>query len=252
MEALIYVFAALFGLVIGSFLNVVIYRLPRGQSLVKPRSRCTSCGEEIRWYDNVPVLSWIALRAKCRACGEGISVRYPMVEALTGGSFALAAWRFGVEWELLLAWFVVAVLISLALIDLDHMIIPHAITLPGIVIGMGAAIALHPSDWWVFLASGAGAALFCFVLAVAWPGGGMGGGDVTMAMFLGGVLGFPAVLVAFFLAFLLGSVVGVYIIIILKKSRKTKVPFGPFLSVGGFVALFFGEAIANGYLDLFR
>jgi leader peptidase (prepilin peptidase)/N-methyltransferase len=249
--AILYIFAAVFGLIIGSFLNVVIYRLPRHESLVRPGSHCPGCSAAIHWYDNIPLVSWLVLGGKCRSCKGRISLRYPMVEVFTGASFALAAWRFGVDWEVLLAWFVVAVLVCLALIDMDHMIIPHVIALPGAAIGLGTSIALHPDKWWLYLVSAGGAATFCFLLAVLWPGGGMGGGDVTMALFVGSVLGYPAVLVGFFLAFLLGTLVGLYILIVQKKSRKTRVPFGPFLSLGTYVGFFAGEQIIHAYLDLF-
>jgi leader peptidase (prepilin peptidase)/N-methyltransferase len=251
VQAILYVFAVVFGLIIGSFLNVVIYRLPRHESLVRPGSHCPGCDVAIRWYDNVPLVSWLLLGGKCRSCKNRISLRYPLVELFTGASFGLAGWRFGVSWAALLAWFIVAILVCLAFIDIDHMIIPNVIVLPGAAVGLGASIALHPDRWWLYLASAAGAATFCFLLAVLWPGGGMGGGDVTMALFVGGVLGYPAVLVGFFLAFLLGTLVGLYILIVLKKSRKTRVPFGPFLSLGTYVALFAGEQIVRGYLDLF-
>jgi len=252
VQAVFYVFAALFGLIVGSFLNVVAYRVPTGQSIVRPGSHCPTCKTPIRWFDNIPVVSWIVLRGRCRSCEAKISPRYAAVEAFTGITFALAVYAFGVSWRLLLAWFFMAVLTSLALIDLDHMVIPTIIALPAGVIGLGAAVALEPSRWWVYLASAGGAALFCFLLVMLWPGGGMGGGDITLALLVGGVLGFPNVLVAFFVAFLLGSIVGVYMIAVLKKTRKAQVPFGPFLAVGSYVALFAGGAIVRGYLDLFK
>ena len=252
MQALIYTFSVLLGLVVGSFLNVVIYRMPRGLSLVRPGSQCPECKTPIRWYDNVPLLSWISLKGRCRKCDNPISVRYPLVEGFTGLSFGFAMWRFGLSWHVGLAWFFIAVLICLALIDLDHMIIPSRITLPGAAIGLAASIALQPDKWWVYLAAAAGGALFCFLLAVGWPGGGMGGGDVTMALFIGAVLGAPAIFVAFFLAFLTGTVFGLYIIATHKGSRKTRIPFGPFLSFGAYIALFAGESLIDGYMNLFR
>jgi prepilin signal peptidase PulO-like enzyme (type II secretory pathway) len=252
LGAFLYVFSVVFGLIIGSFLNVVVYRLPRHESVVRPGSHCPKCHAAIRWYDNIPLGSLVILRGRCRSCKNRISLRYFLVEAFTGASFGLATWRFGISWSLLLAWFVVAILVCLALIDLDNMIIPSVITLPAAALGLGASIALYPEKWWLYLASAGGASAFCLLLAVGWPGGGMGGGDVTMALFVGAVLGFPAVLVGFFLAFLLGTLAGLYILIVLKGSRKTRVPFGPFLSVGTYVALFAGEAMVRGYLDLFR
>ncbi len=249
MSALLYVFSVLFGLIIGSFLNVVVYRLPRHESLVKPGSHCPSCGSTIRWYDNIPLVSWLVLRGRCRDCRGRISVRYPLVEGLTGLSFGLAMWRFGVSWELALAFVFLAVLIVIALIDYDHMIIPSVVTLPAAAVGLGGSIALRPEKWWAYLAAAGGGALFCLLLALFWPGGGMGGGDVTMALAVGSFLG-ASTIVAFFLAFLVGTVVALYLLAVLKRSRKTKVPFGPFLALGSYVALFAGEPLLTTYLNL--
>ena len=190
----------LLGLVLGSFLNVVIYRLPRSESLVRPGSRCPRCGTPIRWYDNIPVLSWLLLRGRCRACDVRIPIRYPLVEAITGIAFALAFWRFGLDWPLLVAWAFIAAMVAVAFIDYDHMIIPNKIVLPGAVIGLMASVAIHPQRWWVYVAGSLGAAAFMFLLAMLWPGG-MGPGDIKMALFMGAVLG-AYVVVALFAAFL--------------------------------------------------
>jgi len=244
-----YVFAALFGLAVGSFLNVVVYRLPRHESLVRPGSRCPGCGTAIRWYDNVPLLSWMVLRGRCRSCGSAIAVRYPLVEALTGACFVLAFWLFGLDWRLLVAWAFIAAMVAVAFIDIDHMIIPNVIALPGAAIGLAASVALDPPRWWVFLVSSVGAAVFIFALVMLWPGG-MGPGDVTMALFMGAVLG-PSVIVAVFIAFLVGSFYGVYLMVVLKRSRKARVPFGPFLALGAIVGLFAGDRIVSAYMSLF-
>jgi prepilin signal peptidase PulO-like enzyme (type II secretory pathway) len=164
-------------------------------------------------------------------------------------SFALAVWRYGVGWELAIAWIFVALLIVVALIDYDHMIIPSKITIPGALICLGASIALHPERWWVYLAAAGGGALFCFLLAVLFQG--MGGGDVTMALLVGSVLGRRTVL-AFFVAFFVGSIVGLYLILVKKRSRKAKVPFGPFLALGSYVALFAGDVILDAYLRMWN
>ena len=245
-----YVFSLLLGLCLGSFLNVVVYRLPRHESLVRPGSHCPGCGAAIRWYDNIPVVSWLALRGKCRACGTDISPRYIIVEAVTGVAFTLAMWRFGLAWPLLVAWFFIAAMVAIAFIDYDHMIIPNRIVLPGAAIGLAASVALHPQRWWVYLVAAGGGALFFFGLAMLWPGGGMGMGDVTMALFMGVVLG-TSILVAFFVAFLLGSAVGIYLMVVLKRSRKDKVPFGPFLAVGAVLAVFLGETILRAYTGIY-
>ncbi len=250
MQALVYVFSVVFGLILGSFLNVVIYRLPRHESLARPGSHCPGCGVGIHWHDNLPVASWLILRGRCRACGKSISIRYPVVEAMTGVLFGLAAWRFGEQWSLLVAWAFIAALIAVAFIDYDHMIIPNKIVLPGTVLGLAASVALDPQAWWVYLVSSAGAALFIFTLAMVWPGG-MGPGDIKMALFMGSVLG-TSVIVGLFLGFLSGSLVSVYLMVVKKASRKTKVPFGPFLAFGAIVALFLGSLIIDSYMNVIR
>lgn len=250
MPYILYASSLVFGLILGSFLNVVIHRLPRRESLVRPGSHCPQCGADIRWYDNIPVVSWLVLRGRCRSCAVRISSRYPLVEAITGVAFALAMWRFGVTWSLLVAWAFIAAMIAIAFIDFDHMIIPDKIVLPGAVIGLAASIALQPERWWIYLVAAAGAAFFFLLLAVLWPGGGMGFGDVKMALFMGAVLG-ASVLVALFAAFLFGSIVGVYLIVIRKQSRKTRVPFGPYLALGAILAILLGETILRNYQSLY-
>ncbi|NLE10813.1 MAG: prepilin peptidase [Actinobacteria bacterium] len=250
MQYYLYAVAFLFGLTIGSFLNVVIYRLPRHESLVRPGSHCPGCGSAVRWYDNIPIVSWLVLRGRCRDCKNPISVRYLVVEALTGVLFVLAMWRLDVSWELLVAWIFIAALVAIAFIDYDHMIIPDSIVLPGAIIGLAASVALQPGRWWVFLVAGFGGALFCFALAMFWPGGGMGFGDVKMALFIGFFLG-TSVIVAFFLAFLVGSIVGVYLLLVRKQSRKMKLPFGPFLAFGSVVGLLAGETLLTWYQSLY-
>lgn len=249
MQAYLYVLSFLFGLVVGSFLNVVIYRLPRHESLVRPGSHCPGCDTPIHWYDNVPLVSWLVLRGRCRECKTRISYRYPAVEAVTGAGFVLAIWRFDVSWPLLVAWAFIAAMIAIAFIDYDHMIIPNGIVLPGAVIGLAASIAIHPSRWWVYLVASAGAAAFMFALVMLWPGG-MGPGDVKMALFMGAVLG-VGVIVGLFAAFLFGSIAGVFMMVVLKRSRKSKIPFGPFLAMGSVLALFLGEQIIAAYMSLF-
>jgi leader peptidase (prepilin peptidase)/N-methyltransferase len=159
-------------------------------------------------------------------------------------------WHFGLSWPLLIAWAFIAAMVAIAFIDYDHMIIPNKIVLPGAAIGLAASVALHPHKWWIYLVAAAGGALFFFLLVMLWPGGGMGMGDVTMALFMGAVLG-TGILVAFFAAFLLGSLVGVYLMLVLKRSRKTKVPFGPFLALGAVLAVFLGETILRAYAGIY-
>jgi leader peptidase (prepilin peptidase)/N-methyltransferase len=249
---MVYYFAVisfLLGLVVGSFLNVVVHRLPQGESLSRPSSRCPQCKTPIRWRDNIPVVSWLILRGRCRDCGEPISLRYPLVEAGTAVVFLLSFWRFGLGWSLLVAWAFIACMISVALIDHDHMIIPDKIVLPGALIGLVASIALDPSNWWKYLAACLGAAAFMLVLAMVWPGG-MGPGDVKMALFMGAVLG-VSVTVAVFVAFLTGAVVGVLLIATHRRKRKDQIPFGPYLALGSIMALLGGQAVLQSYLSLF-
>lgn len=249
MQAYFYVLSLLFGLVVGSFLNVVIYRIPIHESLVRPGSHCPGCDTPIRWYDNVPLVSWVALRGRCRSCHARISYRYPVIEAMTAIAFVLAMWRFDVSWPLLVAWAFIAAMIAIAFIDYDHMIIPNQIVLPGAVIGLAASVAIQPERWWVYLAASAGAAAFMFALVMLWPGG-MGPGDVKMALFMGAVLG-SKVIVALFAAFFFGSVAGVFMMLVLKRSRKTRIPFGPYLAIGSVLALFVGEQLVLAYMSLF-
>jgi leader peptidase (prepilin peptidase) / N-methyltransferase len=243
------VVSLLLGLVVGSFLNVVIYRLPRHESLVRPPSHCPACSSLVRWHDNVPVFGWLMLRGKCRDCGQRISVRYPLVEGMTGVAFCLCFVRFGVQWPVLVAFAFVAAMIAIAFIDWDKMIIPNSIVLPGTVIGLAASIAISPGDWWKYLAASAGAAAFLFVLAMIWAGG-MGPGDIKMAMFMGAVLG-TAVIVGLFAAFLIGALAGVVLMATKKRTRKDKIPFGPYLAVGAILALFFGGPLLHSYVGAF-
>jgi len=239
----------LFGLVVGSFLNVVIYRLPRRESLVTPGSHCPRCGQSVRFYDNIPVVSWLLLRGRCRGCSERISVRYPLVEALTAIAFGLAFWRIGLDWPLLVAWGFIAAMIAIAFIDYDHMIIPNRIVLPGAVIGLMASVALEPQRWWVYLAGSVGAAAFLFILAMIWPGG-MGPGDIKMALFMGAVLG-AYVMIALFAAFLFGGIIGVFLLVTHRRTRKDKIPFGPYLAMGAVVAVLVGQSVLSSYLGLY-
>jgi leader peptidase (prepilin peptidase)/N-methyltransferase len=243
--------AAVAGLLAGSFFNVVIARLPRHESLLRPRSRCPHCGNPVRPYDNVPVVSWLILRGRCRDCGESISARYPLVELLTAALFAAVVIDTGANEHVWLGLALVAVLVPVAFIDLDHRIIPNAIVLPGAVAAIAIVAATEPSELAEHLIAGAAAAGFLLVAVLAYPRG-MGMGDVKLAGVLGLYLGRsvgPAMLVAL----LSGTIVGV--VIIARKGaaegRKTAVPFGPFLALGGLVGLFFGPDIVDWYLDSF-
>jgi leader peptidase (prepilin peptidase)/N-methyltransferase len=256
MTAFLIVACGLGGLLIGSFLNVVIWRVPRGESIISPPSACPSCGERIRPRDNVPVVSWLLLRGRCRQCQAPISARYPLVELLTGVVFAVLAARLGPVAELPAFLYLGAIGVALALIDLDVKRLPNAIVLPsyavaGVLLG---APAVFGHDLGSYLRAVLGmAALFglYFMLALVYPAG-MGFGDVKLAGVLGlylGWLGWGELVSGGFLGFLLGGVVGGALMIVRRAGRKSQIPFGPFMLAGAFAAILWGGALADLYLD---
>lgn len=240
----------LLGAVVGSFLNVVVHRLPRGESLAFPGSRCPSCGTAIAPYDNIPIVSWLLLRGRCRRCGARVSGRYPAIELLTAVAFALVALARGIGPELLLELPFVAMLIAVAGIDLEHHIVPNRIVAPAAVFALILAALLRRGDLAELVLAGAGAFLFLLVAALAYPAG-MGMGDVKLAGVMGLFLGL-SVVPALFLAFVLGSVVGLGMIAAQGPSaRKKGVPFAPFLAAGGVVGILVGPELIGFYTDTF-
>ena len=241
--------AAAGGLIIGSFLNVVAYRLPAGQSLATPASRCPGCETPIRPYDNVPVLSWLLLRGQCRKCGERISARYPLVEALTAALFFSVVLVHGWTTEAALGVVLVALLVPIALIDLETQRIPNKLTYPGIVAAVVIGTALDPSGEPSRLLAAAIAGGIFFVMAFASRG--MGMGDAKLVFMMGLFLGSP-VGAAVMVALVVGTIVGTVVIarVGMQAGRKTKVPFGPFLALGGVVALLAGDPIVSWYAGL--
>jgi leader peptidase (prepilin peptidase)/N-methyltransferase len=240
----------LFGLVIGSFLNVVVARLPEGRSLWRPRSACPGCGTLIAWYDNVPLVSFILLRGRCRACGMAIARRYPIVEAATGLLFALAYLVLGPTLDFVVAAVLLSGLVAITAIDLSHQIIPDAITLPGILVGVIANLATHRVTWIEsLLGVVVGGGIF-FVIILA-SRGGMGGGDMKLGAMLGAFLGWKLGLLALLLGVLSGGVVALGLLILGRKGRKEAIPFGPFLALGGAITLLWGEKLLGWYLDRF-
>jgi leader peptidase (prepilin peptidase)/N-methyltransferase len=238
--------AGVVGAVVGSFLNVVIHRLPRGESLVHPRSRCPGCGKQIASYDNVPIVSWLALRGRCRHCGEPISPRYPVVELLTALVFAAVVLVRGFDDDLILELPFVAALIALAGIDLDHKLLPNKIVYPLAAYGVIATLLVDRDDLVENLVSGAGAFAFLLAAVIAYPRG-MGMGDVKLAGAMGLYLG-AAVIPALLVAFLSGSVAG--IVILAREgaaARKKAIPFGVFLAVGGIVGVLAGPELIDLY-----
>jgi leader peptidase (prepilin peptidase) / N-methyltransferase len=243
--------AAVMGAVFGSFLNVVAYRLPRGESLSRPRSRCPRCATAIKPYDNIPVLSWLALRGRCRACGEPIPVRYALVEAGTALLCALVVIAKGADADALLGLALVLLLVPVTLIDLDHRIIPNKLMLVGAIVAPALVVLTRPEDLVEHAVAGVSAGGFFLLAALAYPRG-MGMGDVKLAAVLGLFLG-RAVGPAVFVALISGTLVGAAVIARkgAREGRKTAVPFGPFLALGAVVALFAGDALVDAYLSTF-
>jgi leader peptidase (prepilin peptidase) / N-methyltransferase len=239
-----------FGAVVGSFLNVVVYRLPKGESLVSPRSRCPSCGVPVAAYDNVPIVSWLVLRGRCRHCGARISTRYPLLEFLTLVTFAAVALTRGVDDDLVMELPFAAVLIAVAAIDLEHRIIPNRILLPAAVYAIVAAAVVRTGDLPELLIAGAAAFAALLLAALVYPAG-MGMGDVKLAGVMGLYLG-VSVIPAMLVAFAAGSVVGIAILVRHgTEARKRGLPFGPFLALGGIVGVLFGPDLIDAYRDAF-
>jgi leader peptidase (prepilin peptidase)/N-methyltransferase len=244
--------AAVFGLIIGSFLNVVAWRLPRGESLVRPRSKCPGCGTQVKPYDNLPVVSWLVLRGRCRGCGERISARYPVVEALTAVLYVLVvAVKWGDVLQMTLGLVLVTFLVPIAAIDLDHKIIPNKLTGPAAVLAIALVAVLDTRHLPEYLIAGVGALLFFYLPALI-HNKGMGMGDVKLAAVVGLYLG-RAVAPALFIALILGVVVGAGVIAAkgVSEGRRTKVPFGPFLAAGALIAFFVGDGIVDSYMGRF-
>lgn len=246
--------ASLFGAVIGSFLNVVIFRLPRGTSVVFPASACGSCKQELRWFENIPILSWVVLGAKCARCKAPISVQYPLVEATTALLFALVVATTPVGFEMAARLMFACAMVVLFGIDLEHQILPNVITLPGIVVGFAFAL-VGPPGW---LASGIGILLGGGVLYAIACGyylvrkeEGLGMGDVKMLAMIGAFLGWKAVLLTLVLASFSGAVVGMAMIAFNRGSMKYALPFGTFLAIGALIAMLAGQPIIDWYAGFY-
>jgi leader peptidase (prepilin peptidase)/N-methyltransferase len=251
---MVVVICAVLGLAIGSFLNVVIHRVPRRESVVKPRSRCPGCGTEIASRDNIPVVSWLLLRGRCRTCGQPISIRYPAVELLCAVLFVAMGLRFPSEWSLPAYLVLAAACLAGSVIDLEHMLLPNRVVYPSLAMATAllAIAAGIDGDWDRFgkaligavIASGA-----LFLLAML-RAGAMGGGDIKLALLLGlclGWLGIGHVVLGLFLGFLLGSVVGVGLIVTKVRGIKDHFPFGPFLAAGTLIAVWWGTQLLDAY-----
>ncbi len=266
---LFYFIILILGLIVGSFLNVVIFRLENGEKIVNDRSKCLHCKHILAWYDLIPVLSFIFLKGRCRYCWERISWQYPVVELGTGTLFLLI-FNFSAQggpalgWQFLplLFWFyIISSLIVIFVYDLKHYIIPDKVIYPAIVVIFiyklfeifnfsaqgGPALGWQFSN---FLFSAILAGGFFYTIVVITKGKGMGGGDVKLGFLMGLILGWPLVLIALFLSFIIGSVIGIFLILVGNKKMKSMIPFGPFLVLGTFIALFWGEGIVEWYLNI--
>jgi leader peptidase (prepilin peptidase) / N-methyltransferase len=248
------IYAGVFGAVIGSFLNVVVYRLPIGQSIVTPPSKCPQCGERLRWFDNVPIFGWLLLGGRCRNCRNRISIQYPAVELITAVLFVLVVWVTPPGPLLVTRLLLVCILIVLFGIDLEHQILPNSITLPGIVAGVLLSTIAPPGlrDALIGVVLG-GAILY----AIAWGyylwrrEEGLGMGDVKMLAMVGAFLGWKAVLVTLVLSSFSGAVIGMALIASQRGNMKLALPFGTFLALGALVAMFVGEPLINWYAGFF-
>jgi len=259
---MLYIIVFVFGAVIGSFLNVCIYRVPREKSVVTPASKCPSCGTPIKFYDNVPILSYIMLRGRCRNCKAEFSARYPFVEFINAVFYiaVLYSFSYASPWVLLTYFFFVSTLIVIFFIDIDHQIIPNSITFPGMPIAviLGSTILPDPffrdnllgfSNAAIGFFAGGG---FFYFIAVAGKAilkkDAMGGGDVKMMAMVGGLLGWKAVILTTFMGSLLGSIIGVSLIMSKGREWGSKIPFGPYLALGALISLLWGEDILIWYL----
>lgn len=250
-----YVGSFIFGAIVGSFLNVCIYRLPLEQSIAFPASHCLQCSSTLRWYHNIPVLSYLFLRGRCRFCNARISWRYPAVEILNALFYLAVFHASGYSPTSLILFVFISALITISFMDIDHQIIPDVISLPGIILGFCASfiipsVSWHDSLWGILLGGGS---LFAVAYLYAFFTGkeGMGGGDIKLLAMIGAFLGYKAVLPVIFISSLLGTFVGVPLMLLKKADGRYAIPFGPFLALAATIYLFAGPQLINWYMDLF-
>lgn len=243
-------FIFIFGLIIGSFLNVCIYRIPAGKSIVAPPSSCGSCGTRLKPLDLFPVVSWIFLGGKCRYCGEPIAIRYPFVELMTGLLFSVVYWQHGINWILLPYLTLTAVLIAITFIDLDYQIIPNKINLFALVGFLVFNIILGYINWTDSLLGALIGGGFLFLLVIISKGAAMGMGDVKLLAVLGLYLGWTSIILTLLLSFIIGGVFGVLLLVLKIKGRKDAIPFGPWIAIAAFITIVFGSNILTWYIGL--
>jgi leader peptidase (prepilin peptidase)/N-methyltransferase len=248
MNVALLAFTLVPGLILGSFLNVVAARVPRHESIAFPGSHCMTCGHSIAWYDNIPLVSYIVLRGRCRHCRSSIGLRYPAIELLTALLVSGCVWKFGLHLDALVAVFFCAVLVAISAADLEHRIVPNVIVLPASLIVLAAQTALHLSAEWTIAAFAASG--FLLLTKLLYPAG-MGMGDVKLAFLLGAMLG-RNVAIALAVGMVSALVPSIWLFARHgAKARKMKIPFAPFLALGGIVALFAGKEVLDAYLSLF-
>ncbi|HXE98454.1 MAG TPA: prepilin peptidase [Dongiaceae bacterium] len=248
------VFAFVFGMVVGSFLNVCICRMPKDESIVSPPSHCPHCSYQIRWYDNIPLVSYLLLKGKCRGCGAHISLQYPLVELLNGVLTLLLFLRFGPTPAFAVLFLFCSALVVITFIDIEHQIIPDEISLPGIVVGFALSFFLKGHTWLNSLLGillGGGSLLLVAYLYQRLTGKeGMGGGDIKLLAMMGAFLGWKAVPFIIFSSSLIGSLIGISIMLFQKKDSKLAIPFGPYLAFGAVLYIFYGKPLIRWYLEL--
>lgn len=240
----------LYGIIFGSFFNVVGLRVPKKESIVSPPSHCTACNRKLRTFDLIPIFSYIALRGKCKGCGQKISPMYPLMEFLTGALFAFSYYHIGLTYELVIALLFVSLLVIITVSDIAYMIIPDKVLLPFAIAFLILRWIIPTSPWWDSLLGAAVGFVVLFLIAVLSKGG-MGGGDIKLFFVIGLVLGTINTLLTLFLASLIGSVVGIYVLKKTGKGKKTPVAFGPSIALAAVLSYFFGADFVEWYQQLF-
>ncbi len=235
------------GLCIGSFLNVVIYRLPRGESIISGRSHCVSCSTEICWYDLIPLLSYLILRGRCRSCRAPVSSRYPLVEFLTGGLFLVLYLHLGFQLLLLKYLFLGALLVAVSVIDIEHYLIPNYLVLAGVIAGILFTVAVGDTSYWSALLGAVTTAGFLLLIALL-SGGGMGPGDIKLCLVTGLFLGWPLGLLGLLTGACIGGLLGLVLLAARVKGRRDPIPFGPFIAIGTLIAILWGDQILRKLL----
>ena len=249
-----YIFAFIFGAVVGSFLNVCICRLPKGESIVFPPSHCPACGFTLPFYDNIPLISWLILRGQCRSCRGPISFRYPLVELISALLTLFLFKRFGLSLPFGILFIFCSAMVVITFIDLDHMIIPDVISLPGIILGFVFSFFIPQLGWMnslLGILAGGGSLYLVASLYQRFTGKeGMGGGDIKLLAMMGAFFGWKAIPFIIFISALTGSVIGITLMLVQKKDGKLAIPFGPFLALSSIVHIFYGRQMIHWYLSL--